>query len=232
MTFQLKYSIYNPDPFQAAIKAKLGGIQIIIMNAITPFIYINITTIEKNTGRKEGDTSCCTDDSFWGCCWGIQYNAKWLFQNVSFGIRKPTILSMLHELCVVWDECLLWRLGTAAGIWRLCGRSEVMCVSDSRGCAHCILQNMADMFQNAEVSLGESQEAALGSSNLACDFQCRNIVYCSPQRLCSKLCWTPLLLHNWFPGGHHGFFVSIVRTFRNWPSYWLPFDPVLPSAIT
>lgn len=31
---------------------------------------------------------------------------------------------------------------------------------------------------------------------------------------------------------YHGFILSIFRTCRNWPPYWLPLDPVLPSVIT
>lgn len=56
--------MYNPDPFPGSNKC----IQIIIMNAIIPFIYINITTIKGNTDRNESDKSSCTDDSFLGCC--------------------------------------------------------------------------------------------------------------------------------------------------------------------
>lgn len=44
--------------------------------------------------------------------------------------------------------------------------------------------------------------------------------------------WTPLLLQNLFLVVYHNFIVSIFRTCRNWPPYWLPLDPALLSGIT
>lgn len=53
MTFQLKYSMYNLTHSRVAIKANYSDIQIIIMNSLTTFIYMNIKTIKSNTRKKE-----------------------------------------------------------------------------------------------------------------------------------------------------------------------------------
>lgn len=84
------------------------------------------------------------------------------------------------SMSCVWSEmrASLCRLGQQQA-FQGCGEGQKWCVwVTSRGRTW---QTCSRML--ISLSLWESQEAALGPSNLACNFQCRSIVYCSPRAL-------------------------------------------------
>lgn len=175
MTFQLKYSMYNPDPFPSSNKSQAGWYSNYNYECYHPFIYINITTIKKSTVRNELDKSCCTDDSFWGCRWGILYK-----RSSSFKLESLRHCPCSINCVCVWDQCPLCKVGTAAGTFRAVG-DQNWCTEWPAG-AVCLASRRTLRTLRPRSGHHRKKHWPIEPT---CNFQCRSTAYRSPQRPCS-----------------------------------------------
>lgn len=194
------------------------------MSAITTLIYINSTTIRENTVRKESGKSSCIEDSFWGYCWGIQYDAKLAFKEHELWNEKAWDGS--YPLLIVFVSRPM-----SQPLSGLCWRLELMYWSDpAEGWTH---------WRPAESGRSLPEYWSLRSWNprkkpkshpvSPAIVSAGTLLTAVPKDYVLISAWTPLSFQNLFPQSFTG---SITRTCGNWPPYPLPFDLVLPSAIT
>lgn len=171
-------------------------------------------------GRKEGDKSCCTGDSFWGAAEGFSIMQSGSSRTSALGLESPRCWP-----CSV--SCYGLRRVPRSGGWdssrhfKAVGKVRSDACEGPAGAGH---------GRRAPERWGLSHSGSLKKQHwvhqtLPVVFSEGTLSTAVPKDcLPSFARWTPLPLHNWFPRGHHGFFVSTVSTFRNWPSYWLPFN--------